>query len=47
MGNAPAEQIVEKIRATSMMILVSPNCSGVKKVGKKYMTFNAPMAKPA
>jgi hypothetical protein len=37
---------VEKIKVISMMILVSPNCSGVKNFGKRYSTLNAPMANP-
>ena len=35
-----------KVSAIAKSKRVSPNCSIVKKLGKKYITFNAPKPKP-
>jgi hypothetical protein len=43
---APAVHMVDKIKAMSTRILVSPNSSGVKYLGKRKRMLIAPMANP-
>jgi hypothetical protein len=39
-------QMVAKTREMSIRILVSPNSSGLKYLGKSTKTLNAPIANP-